>query len=73
MHYFIEKKETYYHQRIKIFFIKKEHVRTLNSSKLSISHILSPLSHKYPHCVINNFAELQLLPLMEFSCNTLPC
>ena len=31
--------DLHYRHRIKISFIKKEHVRTLNSKKLKISHI----------------------------------
>ena len=32
----------------------------------------SQLAFSVYFCTMNNFAELQLLPLMEFSCNILP-
>ena len=53
-------------------FIKEKHVRTMDSKKLKISHIFYCLRH-IPISVVsvvftmNNFAELQLLPMMEFS------
>ena len=67
--------DLHYHYRMKIYFTKKEHVRTLNSKKLKISHIsiikgTSPL--RFSVLSMNNFAEVQLLSMMEFSFNTLP-
>ena len=32
----------------------------------------SPLAFSVQFCIMNNFAELQLLPMIEFSFNTLP-
>ena len=46
----------HYRHRVKIHIIKKEHVRTLNST---------PLAFSVQFCTMNNFAELQLLPMME--------
>ena len=45
---------------------------TLNYHTFPTVKGTSPLAFSVYYCTMNNFAELQLLPMMEFSFNTLP-
>ena len=58
-----------------LFFFPKEHVRTLilkeikNIIDFLLLKVISPLVLSVQFCIVNNFAEFQLLPMMEFSFN----
>ena len=63
--------DLYFCHRMKRYFMKKEHVRTMNSKKLKISHFstvknTSPLVFPVQFCTMNNFAEIQLLQSWNF-------
>ena len=59
-------------------FFRKEHVRNLISKEINNIYMfltikgLSPLALSVQFSIMNNFAELQFLPMIEFSFNTLP-